>query len=200
MFILRAREMGTLSQTISGINGAQNTVITQTSDGNIWTDLPFLVKGFHAAWADSNKLSVEHRKNLSSFLARLVAIGICNNALAGCALMAFRDALETPIPLETSHSNSGRTLEDLLPALHMWLLFAPDKLIRLSEEKFDLQNPETALPGKLALDAGITEGGFSPPRWRFWKTRLEALVQPDSEWATFSVGNDATIKDRALAC
>jgi hypothetical protein len=72
-----------------------------TSDGKIWTDLPFLFPDMTSYWInDYAKMSASHRLNLSSSLAKLASVGLNNDRLSGIALILLRDALETKRPLE----------------------------------------------------------------------------------------------------
>jgi hypothetical protein len=174
--ILSAREMGTLTRTVM-IGGSNETVIAQTSAGRIWSGLPFLRQDIRDAWKESLDLSIDHRRNLAAFIAKLVSVGTCNDGLAGCALLTFRDALETPRRLTASENGSEVPVADLLPAVAAWLLSASDKLIALSSTAFHEFDPEFAVLGELAHNAQVTPGGFSPARWKFWKGRLELISQ-----------------------
>lgn len=179
--VLSAREMGALTRTRQvGLSVSPTTEIARTSNGMIWKDLPFLTQDLQDAWSkDSLKLSTTHRENLAAFIARLTSVGVCGNALAGCALWLFRDALETPRPLAVSDSESGSEvpLTELLPAVRVWLLFAAPKLIVLSDKSVDEFSSEVSKLGELARSANVASDGFSPSRWAFWRQRLEELSQ-----------------------
>ena len=151
----------------------------RTSNGlRKWTDLPFFFQDFYNLWCDqSPRMSADQRYNLSSFVARLASVGICDNIFAGFALIFFRDALETPV--ESASGNAQHeTPVALLGALSPWLVEASHKIKRLVDESFDsFDNPHVSSVGELAREAGISSPGFSPARWSFWKKRLSDLQQ-----------------------
>lgn len=184
--ILGAQTMGILSRQSSGI-------MCQTSAGRIWSDLPYLTEDALNVSLQSANLTVHKRRNLASFLARLASVGICNDALAGCALIVFREALESPRQFDNSKADQeGLSVAGFAPILLAWLMFASDRLIALSSQSFNGFNEGTSGLGELAQDAGLTGSGFSPSRWRFWKHRLETLAQleKDAPFASFASSFD----------
>ncbi|MCJ1384454.1 hypothetical protein MMC17_007570 [Xylographa soralifera] len=201
-YILSIREKGTLTRTVSA--PASNDVrveIVQTSGGKMWSDLPFLVQDIRDAWKDSLNMSTSHRKSLAAFIARLAAVGVCGNALAGCALLTMRDALETPRTLVGADGHSYISVGDLLPTVNAWLLFALDKLLDLSNASFREVDPSFSALGGLAQEAQVVlEGGFSPLRWTFWKQRLEALSGCDQELVAKEAKLGLMMMETSLEC
>ncbi|MCJ1246901.1 hypothetical protein MMC30_004112 [Trapelia coarctata] len=182
MRILYAREMGTLTRTRDVLGTDEKTsAVVRTADGVIWTDLPFLVRDIYEAWQSSMGMSVAQRKNFAAFTARLASVGVGNDALAGCALWIFREALERPRRATASDGGMEVPLAELLPAVWAWLWFAGDKLVILSNRSFDGLGSEISALGDLAKSAGVVSGGFSPQRWIFWRTRLEAMGRWEEE-------------------
>jgi hypothetical protein len=97
--------------------------VATTSDGNIWSDLPFLVQEIRVAWTISTSFPVVQHHNLSAFIVQLAGIGVRNPELCLVAIWILRDALETPQPLtkraEPTDSDSEKQLTsiaNLLPA------------------------------------------------------------------------------------
>lgn len=201
MQILRQREIGTLSHAVkSPETGLYTAVLPIDFAGQrIWKDLPFLAEDICMAWDDFLNLPANQRRNLAAFLARLVSVGVCTDALAGCALMLFREALEAPRAFESSPDSVDLSIADLLPSLESWLEISGDKLIALSEQQMKVKG-DMSLLGTLAIDAGVAAGGFHPSRWMFWKSRLEFYAQPDSEWPTYCITDESSAKERALHC
>ncbi|RFU23576.1 hypothetical protein B7463_g12762, partial [Scytalidium lignicola] len=106
--VLLARELGQLSRTVAPPkeenantqSREQRSVQVQraitSTLARIWTDLPFLTTDLRATWASSRmKMSAIERENLAGFTARLAALRVCNPQLTPCALILFREALET---------------------------------------------------------------------------------------------------------
>jgi hypothetical protein len=199
--ILKVRERGALQHSVE-VDGLRHVLPVETTDGILWTDLPFLAKELQAAWKNSISFPDNQRRNLSSFLARLTSVGICNDHLAACALETFRDALETPRALDNSPSLGavGPCIMDFLPSIRAWLIMSGDKLIRLSQESFNEFDNDTSALGPLAQNAGVQRGGFSPSRWTFWRKRLETLGGMEVELRSYSVEDAATAKEIAAQC
>ena len=64
-------------------------------------------------------MTTDQRRNLASFIARLAAVGVCGNTLTGCAVLLFRDLLETLRKITTLESTTSETelqisIEELL--------------------------------------------------------------------------------------
>ena len=172
--ILYARELGILSRTTSG--EYEEAV---TSDGKIWTDLPFLVGDFTGFWERSMELSPLHRVNFAAATARLVAVGIGGEGLSSCALWLFRETMETTRPFARAKESDVVPLSELLPACHSWFTHCGHKLVKLCAENHSPPNSSTAFStlGELALKSGVEEDGFSIARWLFWRQRFKELTR-----------------------
>ncbi|MCJ1435681.1 hypothetical protein MMC27_005056 [Xylographa pallens] len=172
-YILYVREYGTVIRKAS-TTGIE-PVLARTSNGQrIWTDLPFLAEDLYE-WRrkEWTNMSTIQRGNISSFIARLVSVGVCGNALSGCALLNFREALETPSRSSASNSGHEPSIQDLMGPLCSWLVYAGHKLTSLVSKSFnEFEDMEISSLGELALQAGVSEPGFNPRRWAFWKQRL----------------------------
>ncbi|KAL3425794.1 hypothetical protein PVAG01_02585 [Phlyctema vagabunda] len=184
--VLHAREMGVLSRKLGDPKAAgedPETEIATTSDGRIWSDLPFLVDEIRTAWSISISFPVAQRHNLSAFVARLASVGVRDPELCLVAIWILRDTLETPRPLrravEANQSSSGEdqvTLADLLPAAMVWFRFCGHKIESLCITSQDFE-PGLSETGELARAAQITPAsGFSVARWEFWRNRLEDII------------------------
>ncbi|TGO39328.1 hypothetical protein BHYA_0056g00390 [Botrytis hyacinthi] len=207
--VIYARELGEISRIVvlpegeinKNQSGKQQDVqvesaITSTS-ARIWIDLPFLVTDLRDAWATyMMKMSMVERENLAGFTARLAALGVCGYELMSCALMLFREALETPrqllesdAALKADHAN-GIPLSEFLPAVLAWLWYGSYKILSLcARNEFSFKddsangNREWAEAGQLIEASGERQySGFNMRRWQFWKDRLEEVSQnADSE-------------------
>lgn len=177
--VLFARELGVLQRRGEG---GEVIEVAMTSDGRIYTDLPFLVSDLTGYWVDDHaKMSGIERQNYSAFLAKLCSVGVLADRLSGIALVVFRDALETSRPVsrsgkENKEEKADLSVSDLLRSLDMWLYLAGDKLISLSEREVNNFPPEIGKLGELAEKAQVPrQGGFSLQRWIFWVRRFDAL-------------------------
>lgn len=90
----------------------------RTVDGVLWTDLPYLATDMRELWtANYPVMAAYERANLSSFLAKLASLRLCNDQLCNVALMVLRDALEISRPLgedKACHEKSSEgTVADL---------------------------------------------------------------------------------------
>ncbi|KAF7904197.1 hypothetical protein EAF00_001531 [Botryotinia globosa] len=189
--VLHTREMGVLSRKIVDSKEKRDDPemeIATTSDGNIWSDLPFLVEEIRAAWAISTSIPAAQRHNLSAFVARLASVGVRDPELCLVAIWILRDTLETPRPLTsgaeaTSHDSEKRltTIADLLPAAIVWFQYCGHKIETLCilNQNFESGLSET---GELAKNAQIMpNSGFSAARWIFWRDRLEEISRCRNE-------------------
>ncbi|SMD25225.1 DUF3632 domain-containing protein [Lentzea albidocapillata] len=100
----------------------------------------------------------------NAFAARLTAIGV---DFALYAIWTIRDCLEEESPgLET------------LPAAVPWFVHCSGllhSLARRSGALLDYSAPKADL-GALAVQHGLTIGGFTIERWEFWRSRLEEIA------------------------
>ncbi|KAE8322465.1 hypothetical protein BDV39DRAFT_183859 [Aspergillus sergii] len=171
--ILHAKEMDILRRR-NKTSGVEEEA--STSHGKIWVDLPFLVQEFQVAWNAADELPAKQRHNLSAFIARLSAWGVCGSELCICALSIFRDTFETRRPLTATDDQQGHGLlpiADLLPAAVAWFELCGYKIesLCLSGQRF-----ESSTVGELAREAQVVpDTGFSTSRWLFWRRRLEEI-------------------------
>jgi hypothetical protein len=179
--VQHVREMGNLSRR----NETGEEEIATTSDGNIWSDLPFLVEEVQSAWKASGTLPSVERHNLSAFVARLASVGVRDPDLGVVALWVLRDTLETDRSLKSSPSvsndeNPEASVADLLPAANAWFLYCGYKVESLC---IQTQNYDSdAETGELVRKANITaNSGFSVARWKFWRDRLEEICQCEDQ-------------------
>jgi hypothetical protein len=161
-----------------------NEVAIMPNGQRLWTDLPYLAQAFQDFWMnESTGLSITERESLAVLTAKLCATGVCSVDLSQCALWLFKEALET----DRSHASTigdddskdaRPSVSDLLPACIVWMDYSNYKLARLS---VDNCNPDSGSarddqvstsPGPLAVEANITQPGFSVARWLFWRRRL----------------------------
>jgi hypothetical protein len=85
--LLQAKGQGVLMRRGSQLPDSDEAT---TRDGNIWTDLPFLVSDMTSYWTnDYVTMSLSQRLNLASFLAKLACIGLNNDRLSGIALIVL---------------------------------------------------------------------------------------------------------------
>lgn len=173
--VQHARAMGNLSCK----NEAGEEEVATTSDGNIWSDVPFLVEEVQSAWKASGTIPSVERHNLSAFVARLASVGVRDPDLGVVALWVLRETLETDRPLTSSLSGSNNenkqaSIADLLPAANAWFLYCGYKIESLSIQTQDYDSDVET--GELARRANITpSSGFSVARWKFWRDRLEEI-------------------------
>jgi len=178
-WILSFREMGVLT------NPKEAIVVAKASNGQrLWVDLPYLAEDIRKSWIIHFSMTVEQRINFASFIARLASIGVCDNTLAVCALLLFRDTFEIPRQLKKSASetldNEDISIEELLPAVRSWTDYASFKLLSLTLKFFNEYPAEDSDLGRLIEDRSITRG-FSSFRWDFWKRRLVQLIESGYE-------------------
>lgn len=220
--ILQAREIGPLQRPADA--GGSTTTAT-TSDGVIWTDLPFLVPDMTWFWLeDWAAMRADNRLAFSTFLAKLASVGVCRDRLSSIGLTLFRDTLETVRPLgaasgddDGQRSSTGKasrrpqdvTVAELLPAVHAWMSNAGYKMIQLSDARWngDASNDDDAGGvgvGELfradpsAVD--VSGGGFSPDRWIFWLQRLKQIAEEADQAGDANLGELARgYRDNMLA-
>jgi len=189
--LLHTREIGLLLRKFGPKNAEEEETrgarVATTSDGNIWSDLPFLVEEVQAAWSMSANFPSVERNNLTAFIARLTSVGVCDPELGLVAIWDLRDTLETSQPLtgrrQANTSDSEQQLPNaagLLPAAMPWFLYCGHKIetLRLLEQDFG-SDSET---GELAERVNVTpNSGFIVARWAFWRDRLEEISRCGDE-------------------
>ena len=181
--IVQAREQDLLVRD-SG-TASEGLVQASTSDGNVWTDLPFLVPDMTKYWLEGRaSMSSAQRLSFTKFLASLACAGVGrDDGLCGIALATLRETLETPRALGTSADqqqveDSSRLEAELsvaayLPSANAWLSWAGLKIVQLSEQSWNKCFAPIGEPGSLL---GDSEPGFCAARWIYWLARLEGLA------------------------
>ncbi|XWW96333.1 hypothetical protein V2A60_004306 [Cordyceps javanica] len=184
--IIQARELGPLYDP----SPTDASVITKaiTSDGVIWTDLPFLVPDMTAFWdQDWSTMSASNLLSFATFLAKLASVGVCQDRLSSIGLGLLRDTLETPRLLgasaeehveDASRLSQDVTVAALLPPVSSWLFHAGYKIVQLADAGW---SSDACSLGELfrsdTLCGSATPAGFSPERWIFWLRRLEQVAE-----------------------
>jgi hypothetical protein len=102
----------------------------RTSDGLIWTDLPYLALDLQEFATQLMNMSATHRRNLAAFTARVTGLGIAD--LSSCALWLLRETLEVGRPVIMSDGVETVSIAELLPACIAWFQYSSHKLLRLS--------------------------------------------------------------------
>lgn len=185
--IIQLREQGLLVRDQTADAESRGLTRGTTADGDVWTDLPFMIPDMTKHWLDEHAgMSSAQRISFSKFIAKLAAAGAGrNDGLCGIALLTFREALETDRPLGISadqeqaedpeRHDADLTIAAYLPCVTVWLAWAGEKIIQLSEKKKALSNTEPGPLFRNANTASDTSIGFSAERWIFWLSRLESL-------------------------
>lgn len=185
--VLATRELGTVRRQIGGDGGgeAEEAEEAVTSEGGrIWVDLPFMVQDLRDAWRGAIDDSGQ-RRNLASSIARLAALGVCEEAFSSCGLEIMSQALEGPADI-----GGGIDLSEHLRLVQIWLRHAGDKLLRLclashaGDEAIWKRDHSSA---QLAEEA---TQGFERERFLAWKRKLQILREE----------NDDPVKELATAC
>lgn len=186
--ILWAREMGVVNRVR---NGAAEPVIT--SNGQLWSDLPFLVEDIQTAWgaatSPTDPQAPVKARNLAAGIARLAGLGVCGEALTGCALDIMARALE-----DKEGGNTTFTLNQWLSVIEVWLRYGGDKLFMLADQGQAVHprwsgTEDSALgKGKQVVDAGSEAGVLDRDTvWR-WGQRLSELRSHGDEETSVAAG------------
>lgn len=203
-YILGAKARGTLTRPLvtvgdDGANEGEDDRLEAVpcSDGRMfWSGLPFLGQDLIKEWnrcfcAAEARGETDVRCNLAAFVGRLISVGIWHGP-AACALILFREALETPrglIPETPDYNDQGReskalSVQTLVIALQQMLYYTQGNVIYLGNTNLHVEeaglSPEDSRLGEIAVRSGITSTGWNPPRWRFWLRRLEELSKCES--------------------
>jgi hypothetical protein len=125
-------------------------------DLRVFLDLPVLGAQLREEWNGGR--AVPEWTALNSFAARLTAAGTHDALLLG--LWTISAALET-------FDGPGANL----PAAVEWFRHAGEQLAGATIHG----RTYAARLGPLAEQAGVTEPGFSTPRWAFWRSRLHTV-------------------------
>lgn len=185
--LVRVQAMGPLIRVHKSTGEVKSAV---TSDGLVWTDLPFFVADMTGFWVnDCAKMSADQRINFASFLAKIASVGLVKDKVSSIGLVLLRETLETPRPLgdldankneDPSRSMSDLTVADLLPALNVWLNDTEKRVIHLCDQSWNDCPQDVAAIGPLYRDDASTRNkvpGFSAERWIFWLRRLEEITE-----------------------
>ncbi|RCI12109.1 hypothetical protein L249_0947 [Ophiocordyceps polyrhachis-furcata BCC 54312] len=183
--ILEIRELGPLIRT--GDDGGEQPAVMPNGQ-QLWSDLPYLFDEVCQSWAaDASVLALEKRASLpdsgrdspsairrarlAALTAKLCAVGVLPEALSGCALWLFRDALET------DEADEAR----LLPACFEFLSNAHLTLAKMcaSNHQPPAHEKQDGHLGSLAVRAGVEQPGFNIQRWLFWRRRFGELYLGD---------------------
>ncbi len=161
--------------------------------GELWSDLVILGASMRESWNDTpmgwdeqNATTVDEWTNLNAFVARVTAAGVRDFSLY--AIWSMRETLET--------DSKAETLERLLPASAMWILYAGRQLYHSQQEW-----PASPTEGNPAGGGPLWTGksGFCKQRWTFWKTRFEAITRRnDINQATKGIAADAIMAMDAI--
>ncbi|EFE41495.1 hypothetical protein TRV_03758 [Trichophyton verrucosum HKI 0517] len=193
--VSETREFGIFTQNQADRDAApEREGVTLPNGQRLWIDLPYLAQEVKDSWTkESMEFTPTERESVAVWTAKLCATGICPKDLSRCALWLFKQALETdrPVAEDDGQDDKARpTIHDLLPACLAWLEHSNSKLVKLSQENYtatyasggginseeDNDNSMT-VPGDLAVQAGITQPGFSIERWLFWRQRFKDLYR-----------------------
>jgi hypothetical protein len=137
----------------------------------VYADLPVFGAQMREEWDVTRDASAgpEAWANLNAFAARLTAAG---EDFSLYALWTLRDYLEE------EHAASSA---DLAVVAQWFTICGPLLASRSTSGYAPPEWSAAARVGRLCVLQGITEGGFSPQRWEFWRTRLEACAKgPDA--------------------
>ncbi|MFD0525506.1 DUF3632 domain-containing protein [Paractinoplanes durhamensis] len=149
------QELARLSALVAAVQGQELSGV-RVWELRVFTDLPVLGAQLREEW-NGGRPQAEWTA-LNSFAARLTAAGTHDALLLG--LWTISSALET---FEGPAEN--------LPAAVEWFTQAGDRLAGAAIHG----RTYAARLGELAAQAGVTEPGFSVPRWAFWRSRLQTL-------------------------
>lgn len=137
----------------------------------VYSDLPVFGAQMREEWDVTffGMVGPDAWANLNAFAARLTLADV---DFCLYALWTLRDYLEE----EQAASSAD------LAVVAQWFTICGPLLASLSASEYAM--PEwgaSARVGQFFAQQGITEGGFSPQRWKFWRSRLEAYAkEPDA--------------------
>lgn len=129
-----------------------------------WSDLPLLGALMREAWnwGSPPDSTVRTWVNLNTFAARLTSAGIDYSTYF---IWALRASLEEP------GSGGSEQLEAAVP----WFRFAGPPL-RVACQAGAGSDAAPLRLGALAVQSGLSVGGFTMQRWHFWRDRLRTLA------------------------
>ncbi|KAK0273899.1 hypothetical protein LTR35_012027 [Friedmanniomyces endolithicus] len=168
-------------------NGSPALMDGKNEQRRLWADLPFfkptltamLRTTFHDQRDRVPYHGLQEWRALNTLAARL---SVCEaHDLRVCAVIAMRDVLE---------EQQTDVTADMLEVVALWLStqgywleamaaysVVSRKFYESPSKWFVYRLEEVSVtPGRLAGDVGVTGEDVSLPRWRFWRTRLQALA------------------------
>lgn len=192
--VIMARELGHISRRrppASATSGygdrsapAHVEYAITTSNERMWVDLPFLATDLQAFWRD-NIVTMDkvERTNLAGICGRMSASGLCDPHITSCALILFREALETPRRTLSTDDGSEAALSDYTPAVQAWSLDGAYQILNLCMQDYIPPPGSDSDPDWRASGALLPEEvvGFSMTRWRSWINRLRDVEQSTSD-------------------
>ena len=185
--MLAARELGGVRRWSAGGGGGggEEEEAVMSDGARIWVDLPFMVRDLRDAWRGSIEDSGQ-RRNLASSIARLAALGVCEEALSSCGLDIMSQALEST----ADNSGGGIDLSEHLGLVQIWLRYAGDKLLRLCLASHPgNEDAWTREHSSAQLAEGATRG-YERERFLAWKGKLQSLREE----------TDGSVNELAIAC
>jgi len=130
----------------------------------LWTGLPMLSAQMREAWnwAAPPRTSDFTWRNVNGFAARLTVAGVDFSLLG---LWTIRSSLE----------ESERVSTTELMAAAEWFKYLTKPIMQWSqaERQFDGPDDPASRPGKLLLEQGFTQSGFSAGRLNYWQQRIQ---------------------------
>jgi hypothetical protein len=128
--VLEMRELGTFQRKKISASADDLEAAVMDNYELLWTDVPYLAHDLQNYWVEeSSNLPAVERRNLAAFTAKLCSSGVRAEALSGCALWLFKEALETDrlevaSSLPDDSNEAVLPLADLLPACVEWLNYS----------------------------------------------------------------------------
>jgi Protein of unknown function (DUF3632) len=155
------RRLAQLVELVAAVQAYPAPDALRVWDRRVFADLPVLGAQLREQWnlvppADRTAASWT---SLNGFAARLTP-DVLDLLLFG--LWTLSTALETFADVASN-----------VPAAVQWLEHAGPQLVSATLHG----RTYVGRPGELAVRAGLTETGFSVPRWTFWRSRLAALAE-----------------------
>ncbi|KAL6716761.1 hypothetical protein ACLMJK_006329 [Lecanora helva] len=192
--VLFARGMGTVRRGVivsderegegGGRRGGEEKAVTR--DGEMWTDLPFLVEELERVWEGWLGMGREERVNLCAFVARLVAVGIGGDGVCRVVVRGLKEVLEVERRVGSGEGDGDDgagagevSIKELIPSVVPWFEYCGYMIEGFAIEGRSFSEEGEGIstaPGELAMKGGVVPtNGFSVARWGFWKERLEEL-------------------------
>ena len=163
---------------------------TEKNQGRLWVDLPFFQPTVSDTWEATLKgerkrvayHGLQEWRNLNFLAARLSVSQV--HDLRHLAVWALRDALEVEDPAAVTEvtmevvsmwlSTYGFWLEEM--AAYSLVIRPYYKSPGPAETLTHHRKIVSVAPGSLAKKAGVEDNDVGVQRWRFWRSRLQALA------------------------